>query len=165
MSNQILGFFSVLHALTETTDQPDVEAPVAIGERWPVIRRGERAEISRLTRRLIRERDDNRCRFCGRRGGLLELDHIVPWSAGGADVSSNLRSLCHGCNTGRSNYRTEFDQLVVPVTHACDVCVATWELNYGDSLHSRRFPDAQKVTAYCGNCREVRFVTDPRRLR
>jgi 5-methylcytosine-specific restriction protein A len=42
------------------------------------------------------------CRMCGRRA--TDVDHIVPRSKGGTDVSSNLQALCGPCHrtkTGR----------------------------------------------------------------
>lgn len=137
---------------------------VAVGERWPVLRRGEREPVNRLTRRLIYLRDGHRCRLCHRRG-LLELDHIVPWSAGGPDTSENLRSLCGGCNSARSNFRTESDLPAVPVTVACDPCINRWVTQFGVARYGHCIPGAQLVTAFCGNCRDFSVVTDPDRLR
>ena len=59
------------------------------GVRWEVLERGGRT-----------------CAVCGRgagRGVKLEVDHIVPVSAGGGDEVENLRVLCAGCNRGRGS--------------------------------------------------------------
>lgn len=137
---------------------------VGIGKRWPVLRTGQRAPISRLTRRLIYLRDGHRCCFCNHRG-LLELDHIVPWSAGGPDMSENLRSLCGRCNGERSNYRTITDDWAIPVTLACDQCITHWVRCFGIARYGRCIPNAPAVTAFCGNCQDYGAVTDLSRLR
>ena len=41
-----------------------------------------------------------RCKNPGTQG-----DHIIPWSAGGATVMSNLQMLCGACNLRKSNWR------------------------------------------------------------
>lgn len=51
-------------------------------------------------------RDRFRCVACGRspaKDGDVELhvDHIVPWSRGGLNIESNLRTLCARCNLGK----------------------------------------------------------------
>lgn len=74
-------------------------------ERHPLIRSGERDPIPNLVRLSIYLRDDHRCRRCNLPNANLELDHIKPWSAGGSDASTNLRTLCQPCNQSRSNYR------------------------------------------------------------
>lgn len=48
-------------------------------------------------RTLILDRDGNACLFCGSTE-KLELDHIIPWSKGGASDVSNLQTLCKACN-------------------------------------------------------------------
>jgi HNH endonuclease len=52
-------------------------------------------------------RDRWTCCSCGRSGRqdrvLLEVDHIIPRSRGGADVLGNLQTLCKKCNVGKSN--------------------------------------------------------------
>ena len=66
---------------------------------------GLRKPISPRTRWIVLNRDQHRCRSCGRgageRGVKLEVDHIVPVSAGGSNALSNLRTLCLQCNRGK----------------------------------------------------------------
>lgn len=64
-----------------------------------------------LTKRLgkvglmIRERDGHACQYCGATeassGAKLHLDHLLPRSAGGADVAGNLVVACRSCNSAR----------------------------------------------------------------
>lgn len=75
--------------------------------RWALVRTGEREPIPWALRLSVLIRDDYRCKTCGWRddtGASLELDHCLPWSAGGPDTSDNLRVLCSSCNQRRSNY-------------------------------------------------------------
>ena len=58
-------------------------------------------------RRLLFERDDNRCVYCGKafddtteRPGL---DHIVPRSKGGTAVAANLVTVCSSCNSRKGS--------------------------------------------------------------
>ena len=50
-------------------------------------------------RKLVLDRDNNRCRACGI-GDVdsLECDHIVPESKGGKSILCNMQTLCHTCN-------------------------------------------------------------------
>jgi hypothetical protein len=71
------------------------------------IGRGPRDPSLRL-RFLVMRRDRFMCRHCGRsparNAGLeLEIDHVVPWSEGGATSLENLQTLCLRCNAGKSN--------------------------------------------------------------
>ena len=53
---------------------------------------------------LVLERDNYTCQMCGktvRDGVKLEVDHIHPFSKGGSDDISNLRTLCQECNRGK----------------------------------------------------------------
>lgn len=137
---------------------------IPLGERWTVVRTGERGPISADLRRLVKARDGGRCVFCGRAHCWLELDHIVPWSAGGPDISSNLRLLCSACNETRSNFRTESDEPATPVTRACDDCIRGWVREYGRSNFGRIVPGADELPAFCGNCGRKSTVTDSARL-
>ncbi|MST32702.1 hypothetical protein GHK86_08205 [Acidimicrobiaceae bacterium USS-CC1] len=48
-------------------------------------------------RLLVWTRDQGRCRRCGSTSEL-QLDHIIPWSRGGATTAENLEVLCGPCN-------------------------------------------------------------------
>jgi 5-methylcytosine-specific restriction endonuclease McrA len=61
----------------------------------------------RLRFRVMR-RDHFSCRACGaspavKLGVSLHVDHIEPWSRGGATTEDNLQTLCEVCNLGKSN--------------------------------------------------------------
>ena len=49
-------------------------------------------------------RDNFKCTYCGvspAGGASLEIDHIVPVSAGGTNETDNLRTACRECNAGK----------------------------------------------------------------
>jgi len=50
-----------------------------------------------LVKRYVLERDNHRCRVCGR-GGSNQVHHILPRGAGGSDDPSNLITLCGRCH-------------------------------------------------------------------
>ena len=56
-----------------------------------------RRSIAIEARRLVLERDGRRCLRCGATE-RLHLDHVIPWSQGGADHVDNLQTLCEACN-------------------------------------------------------------------
>lgn len=94
--------------------------------RHPVVRSGTRDPIPWLVRLSVARRDGFTCRSCG---WLLldmvgmEIDHILPWSAGGGDHSANLRTLCSPCNQKRSNYNDgAHEREMVPTTWWCQTC-------------------------------------------
>jgi 5-methylcytosine-specific restriction endonuclease McrA len=66
----------------------------------------------KLWYRLINEvfrRDNYTCRYCGRIGGKLEADHIIPFSKGGSDELDNLVTSCRTCNRQKKDKSiTEF---------------------------------------------------------
>lgn len=68
----------------------------------------DRQPISRGLRIVVYKRDNFCCVWCGS-PRHLELDHVVPWSAGGSDTFDNLRTLCHDCNSYRSNQGFSLD--------------------------------------------------------
>jgi len=126
-------------------------------ERLPRIRYGQREEIGPGLRRAIWLRDGRCCSWCGSHGpdGLLELDHIIPWSAGGSDRSDNLRLLCPDCNAERSNYRSDSAiARVIPVAYSCTRCMRREAVERSD-------PDAglvpievsDPVGAFCVVCK------------
>lgn len=48
--------------------------------------------------KIVFKRDNYTCQYCGNKGGILEVDHIVPFSKGGSDELSNLATSCRHCN-------------------------------------------------------------------
>jgi predicted restriction endonuclease len=67
--------------------------------------RGPR-NINWRLRAMVLMRDGARCQLCGaeaREGAKLHVDHIIPWSKGGASALHNLRVLCNVCNIGKSD--------------------------------------------------------------
>lgn len=69
---------------------------------WDAICRVERAKVTNKMRFSIYNRDGNRCRKCGSTRNL-EVDHIFPVSKGGKSTYDNLQTLCHVCNSKKSN--------------------------------------------------------------
>lgn len=65
-----------------------------------------RTPVSKRLRFRVMRRDGYRCRLCGMTsddGITLEVDHIVPVAKGGRTEESNLWTLCHPCNNGKSD--------------------------------------------------------------
>lgn len=61
-----------------------------------------RKAIPKHVRDFVYERDGYRCVQCGM-ADRLSLDHIYPWSMGGADTAINLQTLCVPCNSRKSD--------------------------------------------------------------
>ena len=58
-------------------------------------------------RNKIFARDDYTCQYCGKRGGTLEIDHIIPFSKGGSEKEENLVTTCFDCNRKKRDYFLE----------------------------------------------------------
>lgn len=78
-------------------------------------RRGSRflaaipSRVWERTRRRILDRDNYRCRKCGR-PGRLEVHHVTPLHRGGAPLDpANLLTLCHGCHIREHSREKERD--------------------------------------------------------
>lgn len=48
-------------------------------------------------------RDNYTCRYCGRTGIPLTVDHVILWEKGGATILENLVTACRSCNSDRGN--------------------------------------------------------------
>lgn len=71
------------------------------GPKHPARRRQRRRRVwSDEERRFILERDGWRCVYCGSTDEL-EIDHIVPFSRGGACSVENSQVLCRSCNASK----------------------------------------------------------------
>lgn len=133
MTDEIGGMFlPLLHQLDDVSDQ----------HRAKVTRTRyteDRAPISDWVRSTVMARDKYQCVYCGRRTHL-QMDHIVPWSAGGTDTVDNLRVLCGPCNERRSNRVSRGDfHRQLPLTNRCVRC------DGGDELDDM-------VDVWCGGC-------------
>ncbi len=56
---------------------------------------------------FIFKRDNYICAYCGKRGGILEIDHIVPISSNGNNNFNNLITSCRKCNRQKKNKSKE----------------------------------------------------------
>lgn len=150
--------------LQRIVDNPD--------QRHPVVRLGERKPIPAIVRALIFKRDGGQCAACSGAGwrrdgslylsGSLQLDHIVPWSAGGTDHGSNLRLLCDACNEDRSNFVGGLDLArKVGVVPACVPCLAA---RYGEPYLARGVAEEDHEPAYCGTCHMTSWTHKGRSL-
>ena len=113
------GNYDGLASIGEVLNRPPLTS-----ERHPVIRTGERKPIPWHVRSAVWYRDHGRCEFCqARAGDKWELDHIIPWSAGGSDDTTNLRVLCVQHNQDRSNFASHDDvRPRMAATWWCDRC-------------------------------------------
>lgn len=153
----------------------DVLATIEYQPRHRITRGGDRTPIRWGTRLAIYKRDGWTCQLCRQqmppRPGLMQLDHVTPWSAGGSDGSDNLRVLCIDCNTRRSNYRdpqAEFTRHL-PVTWWCQRCWAP-DVDPAEHIDCRATYCAHRPSdpagdtprvkrgarlAYCAHCDEI----------
>ncbi len=60
------------------------------------------SEAKRLWRKHIKESWDNKCAYCGSDENLT-IDHIIPQSKGGEDVTKNVVCCCHDCNQSKGH--------------------------------------------------------------
>ena len=64
--------------------------------------KAKRPPIPREVVDAVYRRDGARCVYCGSTENL-QLDHIIPFSKGGATSLENLQLLCQKCNLEKSN--------------------------------------------------------------
>jgi hypothetical protein len=90
-------------------EPPSPAEPISVSsnstDEEPLPDRGSR-DIPLALRYYVLRRDSFRCVTCGASpaitaGVVLHIDHIHPWSRGGATVADNLRTLCQPCNLGK----------------------------------------------------------------
>ena len=116
--NEIFGFLMFLGLISFLFNLSKVGSPaINLVEKNPASCRecasnrmssGEisgRQPIPQWLRRRVTFRDNSTCKMCGLRGGpggdpnvYLEIDHVIPVSAGGCNHEGNLQILCRRCN-------------------------------------------------------------------
>lgn len=62
----------------------------------------KRKEIP-LNKKNILKRDNYECQYCGKKGGQMTTDHIIPKAMGGEDTWENLVCACVECNNRKGN--------------------------------------------------------------
>ncbi len=64
-------------------------------------RRESRPSIPAATRALVAERDQYKCVYCGDENGPFDVDHVHPFSRGGAHSIENFAWACAPCNRSK----------------------------------------------------------------
>jgi hypothetical protein len=67
-----------------------------------VLRKSQR-QISQGVSWAVYKRDNYCCRYCGKDGIPMTVDHLVLWEHGGPSIVANLVSACRKCNKVRGN--------------------------------------------------------------
>jgi hypothetical protein len=66
----------------------------------------QKIKVMPAIRWQVFQRDNWKCVACGKgshQNAILQVDHIRPRSKGGEDTIDNFQTLCHICNSGKSN--------------------------------------------------------------
>ncbi len=58
-------------------------------------------------RKIVYERDNYTCVYCGVKGVRLEIDHKIPFIRGGSDKIENLATSCVCCNRQKRDQTSE----------------------------------------------------------
>jgi hypothetical protein len=67
-----------------------------------VLRKSQRFIEQRVSWAVFR-RDGYKCRYCGKEGIPLTVDHLVTWESGGPSIEANLLAACRKCNKTRGD--------------------------------------------------------------
>jgi hypothetical protein len=84
----------------------------------------------------VYKRDGYRCRYCGKEGIPMTVDHVVTWEMGGPSIEENLVTACRRDNKIRGNlpfdewlrhphYRKVSKNLIIAALEANEALVAT----------------------------------------
>lgn len=66
------------------------------------------------TRRMIHERDNHHCAYCGSSSNL-SIDHVIPRSRGGKDTWDNMVTACFSCNSKKGSRTPEEANMILRV--------------------------------------------------
>lgn len=87
--------------------EEDIKIPMYKLSDAPVRLNVVNARLWRMISLEVFERDNYTCQYCGQIGGLLEVDHVVPFSKGGSDSVDNLITACRHCNRQKRDKSVE----------------------------------------------------------
>ena len=96
--------FPISRVLIETCrfDPRLMQDPNVSGKEYQESERG-RMQV----REYVLQRDGRVCQYCGKAGGKLETDHVIPRSKNGPSRISNLVTSCRDCNQRKDNRSLE----------------------------------------------------------
>lgn len=109
LAHEIGTTMRVMHSLIAVgmaVEHPDAyefpkQAGISKVELWRLGASGKRRpQVSPSVRARVYARDGHACRHCGSTE-RLSIDHIVPWSKGGAHHEGNFQTLCMPCNMAK----------------------------------------------------------------
>lgn len=76
-----------------------------IMDRFKKLQSGE-IEWSTSIREYVKEKEkENECIYCGTKSSNLTLEHLLPTSRGGPDISDNAVMVCQSCNSQKGSKR------------------------------------------------------------
>lgn len=81
--------------------ETEVETQTPEGTIKKAILRKSQRQIDQNISWQVYERDHYHCRYCGRTGIPLTVDHLVLWEVGGPSIEANLVTCCRSCNRER----------------------------------------------------------------
>lgn len=89
------------------TDVLEVEvlAEMPDGKLAKTVLRKSHRQISSGVSWAVYKRDNYCCRYCGKDGIPMTVDHLVLWEDGGPSIVDNLVSACRKCNKVRGNMK------------------------------------------------------------
>lgn len=68
-----------------------------------LFKRERSRHIPTNVKRIIKNRADGRCEYCGATGRQLEYEHIYPFSKGGTHKIRNIAHVCFECNRSKGD--------------------------------------------------------------
>lgn len=72
-------------------------------------------DIPTAVRKICYERDNYRCRWCGRYNVAIHLHHVVYRSGGGRHVPENLISLCYEHHATAHSSKNNYQEILLAV--------------------------------------------------
>jgi hypothetical protein len=97
------------------------------------------AEISASLRQQVEERAQGLCEYCHIQKIVvvfMEVDHIIPTSAGGKSVLDNLCFSCPGCNAHKSDSQFAIDPETGEQVRLFNPRLDVWKSHFGWSEDS-----------------------------
>lgn len=67
-----------------------------------IVRKTQR-QIDNIMQWQVFDRDNYTCRYCGRKGIPMSVDHIILWEEGGPSIADNMLTACKSCNRDRGS--------------------------------------------------------------